>query len=779
MGQFGIGQPVAREEDPYLLRGKGRYVDDVSEKGQLQACVLRSPLAHAKIRSIDISAAESSPGVHLVLTGHHPQVAKLGLQHPMVQRHRRDGTPVPPCPQRHLATDTVRYVGDYVAFVVADTLAQAKDAAEMIMVDYEELPSVVSTADAVTASAPQIWEELPNNEMYVHRVGDESATDAAFAKAAHVVKHRMVINRVTTNSMEPRGSIAEYDSRDDRYIVRCTVQSPHRCRNILASQVFNLPEMKIRVISENMGGGFGMKGGVYPEYILTMVAAKLLGRPVKWISERSEGLLSDEQARDNVTDAELALDEDGRFLGLRVKTLAAGGAYYNSERNAGPGTTNLGVLAGTYMTPAIYVEATGVVTNTMMTAHYRGAGRPEAAYVIETMVDLAARQLGKDPADIRRINTIPSEKMPFKTGLIYTYDCGDFGKNLENCLAAANYEGFSARRAAAETAGKLRGIGISNTVEASNAGMVESAQIRFDNSGTLTLLMGTHDHGQGHGTTFKQMLSEMLGLDTDVMQFSYGDTDKIQIGTGTFGSRSAACGGTAVKMAADKIIEKGRKIAAHMLEAADADIAFDAGTFTVAGTDRSVSLTDVAKTALKPGLLPPEIEPGLYETGTYNGGTPTFPNGCHIAEVEIDPTTGETEIVGYWVFDDVGTMINPLLVKGQIHGGIAQGAGQALMEDMVSDPESGQLITGSFMDYCMPRADDLCLYEIGSNVVPTKINPLGIKGAGEAGTVGALAAIMNAVNDAMAYAGAEYVQMPATPQKIWKALRDARKARAA
>ncbi|MBT5647690.1 MAG: xanthine dehydrogenase family protein molybdopterin-binding subunit, partial [Rhodospirillaceae bacterium] len=479
MGQFGIGQPVAREEDPYLLRGKGRYVDDVSERGQLQASVLRSPFAHAKINSIDISAAESAPGVHLVLTGDHPEVAKLGLQHPMVQRYRRDGTPVPPCPQKHLATDVVRYVGDYVAFVVADTLAQAKDAAEMIVVDYEELPSVVSTSAAVTPAAPQIWEELPNNEMYVHRVGDESATDAAFAKAAHVVKHSMVINRVTTNSMEPRGSIAEYDARDDRYIVRCTVQSPHRCRNTLATQIFNLPEMKIRVISENMGGGFGMKGGVYPEYTLTMVAAKLLDRPVKWISERSEGLLSDEQARDNVTDAELALDEDGRFLGLRVKTLAAGGAYYNSERNAGPGTTNLGVLAGTYMTPAIYVEATGVVTNTMMTAHYRGAGRPEAAYVIETMVDVAARQLGKDPAELRRINTIPSDKMPFKTGLIYTYDCGDFGKNLEDCLAAADYQEFPGRRAAAEAIGKLRGIGISNTVEASNAGMVESAQIRF------------------------------------------------------------------------------------------------------------------------------------------------------------------------------------------------------------------------------------------------------------------------------------------------------------
>ena len=779
MGQFGIGQPVTREEDPYLLRGDGRYVDDVSAQGQLHAWVLRSPVAHAKINGIDISAAEAAPGVRLILTGSHPEVAKLGLQFPLVPRKRRDGSPVPVCAQPHLAADRVCYVGDYVAFVVADSLAHAKDAAELITVDYEEQPAVVATVDAVKPGAAQIWDELPNNETYVHHAGDKPATDAAFEKADHIVRHRMVINRVTTNSMEPRGSLAEYDTREDRYIVRCTVQAPHRIRNILATQVFNLPEMKIRVISDNMGGGFGMKGGCYPEYILSMVAAKLLEHPVKWISERSEGLLTDEQARDNVTDAELALDSDGRFLALRVRTLAAGGAYYNSDRNSGPGTVNIGVLAGTYTTPAIHVEATGVVTNTMMTAHYRGAGRPEAAYVIETMVDLAARQLGRDPAELRRINTIAPEQMPFKTALVYTYDCGEFGKNLEDCVKAADYAGFPARRAEARKHGKLRGIGISNTVEASNAGMVETAQIRFDNTGTLTLLMGTHDHGQGHSTTFKQLLSGMLGFDTDDMRFSCGDTDALQIGTGTFGSRSAACGGTAIKMAADKIIEKGKRIAAHMLEAAEADILFENGAFAVTGTDRSVGLQDVAKAAFRPAQLPSDIEPGLYETGTYNGGTPTFPNGCHITEIEIDEATGETDIVGYWVFDDVGTIINPLLVKGQIHGGIAQGVGQALMEDIAFDADSGQLISGSFMDYCMPRADDFCNYEIGSNVVPSPGNPLGVKGAGEAGTVGALAAVMNAVNDAMAHVGAEYVQMPATPQKIWQTLSAARNVEAA
>ncbi len=779
MGQYGIGQPVPREEDPYLLRGRGRYVDDVDARGLLRAYVVRSPYAHAKIRSIDTTAAMAAPGVRLILTGNDPEVLALGLQRPMAPRKRRDGSPAVTCAQPHLARDRVRYVGDYVAFVVADTLAQAKDAAELVEVDYEELPAALSTAEATAKDAPQIWDEMPGNEMFTVFAGDKAATEAAFAKAAHVVKHRMVINRVTTNSMEPRGCLSEYDERQGRYIVRCTVQAPHRIRTTIASQVFKEPEKNFRIISENMGGGFGMKGGLYPEYILTTLAAKMLREPVKWISERSEGILTDEQARDNVTEAELALDASGKFLGLRVKTLAAGGAYYNSERNAGPAVGNIGVLAGTYTTPAIFVDVTGVATNTMMTAHYRGAGRPEAAYVIETMVDMAARQIGMDPAELRRINTIPKDAMPFKTGLIYTYDSGDFIKNLDDCLRDSDYAGFPARREESKKRGKLRGIGLSNTIEASNSGMIETAEVRFDASGTLTLFMGTHDHGQGHDTTFKQMLSGMLGMDTNQMRFVMGDTDLVQSGTGTFGSRSAACGGTAVKMAADKIIAKGKKIAAHLLEAAEADIAFEAGTFSVAGTDRKISISDVAKAAFQPPRLGNEIEPGLHETGTYNGGAPTFPNGCHVCELEIDPATGETEILRYTVIDDVGTIINPLLVKGQIHGGIAQGVGQALMEDIAIDADSGQVVTGSFMDYCMPRADNFCDIKIGSNVVPTPTNPLGVKGAGEAGTVGSLAAVMNAVNDALSQVGAEYVQMPATPQKVWAAIEAAKKAQAA
>lgn len=773
MGQFGLGQPVPREEDPYLLRGDGRYVDDVRLLNQAHATVLRSPHAHAAIRSIDADAARKAPGVLAVLTGRDPEILALGKQAPRMPRKRRDGSPAFVCPQAVLAEDRVRYVGDYVAFVVAETLAQAKDAAELIEVDYEPLPSVVSTAGAVEPGAPAVWEECPDNQAYFHEGGDKAAVDAAFAKADHVVKHRMVINRVTTNSMEPRGCLAEYDKHERRYVVRCTVQAPHRIRSVLSTQIFGVPETDFRVISDNMGGGFGMKGGCYPEYALAPLAARLTGRPVKWIEERSEGLLTDEQARDNVSEAELALDGDGKFLAMRVRTIANIGAYNNSDRSSGPAIQNLGVLAGTYTTAAIHVEVIGAMTNTMLTAHYRGAGRPEAAYVMETMVDLAAGQLNIDLVELRRRNTVPASSMPFKTGLVYTYDCGDFRKNLDDCAANADYAGFPARRDAAKARGKLRGIGVSNTVEASNSGMLEMAEIRFDQTGTMTLLAGTHDHGQGHETMYKQILCEKLGIDSDIIRFSNGDTDKVKMGIGTFGSRSAACGGSAAIMAADKIIDKGTKIAAHLMEAAEADITYGGGKFTVAGTDKSIGLQEVAVKSFMPANLPSGVEPGLYETGTYDGGKPTFPNGCHICELEIDPSTGEAEIVKYTVVDDVGRVINPLLLKGQIYGGIAQGAGQALMEDMNFDTESGQVMSGSFMDYCMPRADDFCSIEIASNEVPTATNVLGVKGAGEAGTVGALPAVMNAVNDALSPTGAEYVQMPAMPEKIWRAIQRA------
>jgi aerobic carbon-monoxide dehydrogenase large subunit len=772
MGEFGIGQPVPREEDPYLVRGAGRYVDDVQAIGQTRACVLRSPHAHANVVRIDATAARAMPGVLLVLTGNDAEVLRLRTLRPHAPRKRRDGTPAFTSSQPFLARERVRYVGDPVALVVAETLEQAKDAADAIAVEYDMLPAVPTTADAIAPNAHAVWEGCPDNRAFTHAAGDKGAVAKSMGATAHVIRHRMVINRLTANSMEPRGCVAEYAVREARYTLRCTVQGPHMIRRIIATEVFGIAETQFRIVSENVGGGFGMKGGLYPEYVLAALAARLVGRPVKWIADRSEGLQSDEHCRDNITEAELALDRDGRFLAFSVWTFCNIGAYYTSDRNAGPPTNNIGVLAGTYVIPAIHVETTAVMTNTMMTGPYRGAGRPEAAYVVETMVDLAARRLGIDPAELRRRNMIPTGAMPYKTTLIYTYDCGDFAKNLEDCLKLADYAGFAGRRRESQAHGKLRGIGISSTVEASNAGLTEHAEIRFDPTGTVTVSVGTHDHGQGHATTFRQIVSDRLGIPPDRIRFNYGDTDQIAIGTGTFGSRSTVSAGTAMLIAAEKIVAKGRRIAAHLMEAGEHDIEFERGRFVIAGTDKAIDLIYIARAAFIPARLPPNTEPGLFETGTFAGGERTYPNGCHISEVEVDTETGAVALRRYTAVDDVGHIINPLLVEGQLHGGIAQGVGQALMEDIAYDA-SGQLVSGSFMDYAMPRADHFCTFTLGENEVPTKTNPLGVKGAGESGTVGALSSVMNAVNDALAQIGAPYVQMPATSEKVWRAMRAA------
>jgi carbon-monoxide dehydrogenase large subunit len=774
MGEFGIGQPVPREEDPYLVRGAGRYVDDVTIPGQTLAYVLRSPHSHAGIHKIDAARAKAAPGVALILTGDDPDILALGLQRPWHPRKRRDGSPAFISPQPLLARTRARYVGDPVAVVVAETLAQAKDAAELIEVDYESLPAVTNVTDAVGPGAPSVWDACPDNQAFVHELGDKAAVERAFAAAHHVVRQRLIISRLTTNSMEPRGCLADYDAREDRFTLRCTVQVPHMMRRTIAEEIFRIPETRFRIIADNVGGGFGMKGALYPEYALTALAAKLLGRPVKWMAERGEAILADEHCRDNVSEAELALDRDGRFLGLRVRTLANIGAYHSSDRNAGPPTNNLGVLAGTYVIPAIAVEVTGVLTHTMMTGHYRGAGRPEAAYVLETMVDLAARTLDMDPAALRARNTIAADAMPFQTALVYAYDCGDFGKNLRDCLAKADHAGFPSRHEESACRGKLRGIGVSNTVAATNFGLIEHAELRFDPTGTLTLGMGTHDHGQGHATSFRQIIADKLGIGPDRVRFKYGDTDQVGIGTGTFGSRSMIAGGTALLLAANKIIAKGKKLAAHLMEADEHDIAFERGRFTVVGTDRTIRLGEIAQESFMPRKLPAGMEPGMFETGTFEGGARSFPNGCHVCEVEIDEATGAVEIVRYIAVEDVGRMINPLLVAGQVHGGIAQGVGQALMENIVYDA-SGQLVTGSFQDYCMPRADNFCPFALAENEVPTKTNPLGVKGAGESGTVGALPAVMNAVNDALHRIGAPFVQMPATPETIWRAITAAKR----
>ncbi len=770
-----IGEHVPREEDFRLLRGKGRYVADVMLPGEAQAHVLRSAHAHARIVSIDTARAKASPGVIGVFTAADLSKRGLGNLRPFAPRKRSNGAPAFVSPQPLLVKDRVRYVGDPVAFVVADTLNQAKDAAELIEIRYEPLPAVIGAEEALAPGAPAVHDDNPGNEAFFHEQGDKAAVDAAFAKAAHIVRHKTVINRVTANTMEPRGCLAQYDPVDGRYTIRCTVQSAHGPKAILADQIFKLPHTRFRVICDNMGGGFGMKGGCYPEYALSLFAAEITGRPVRWIAERSEGILADDQSRGSIVDTELALDKDGKFLALRMRNAASIGAYHSSDRPAIPLTVALNCLINTYHMPAVHAQVKAVLTNTMTIAPYRGGGRPEPIYVTETIIDKAAHVLGLTPAELRRRNTVPASAMPYTTALKATYDSGDFLKNLDDCLKLADQSGFERRREEAKKRGKILGLGVATAVAATGGRDFEYAEVRFDPSGAVTLITGSMDHGQGHGTVFKQVLSEKLGIDADLIRYEYGDTDLVPIGIGTFGSRSAILAGGAITVAADKIIEKGKKVAAHMLEAAVSDIAFENGKFTIAGTDRSVGIDQVAKHSFEWGHLPNDIELGFTESANY--GPPnaaTFPSGAHICEVEIDAETGKVDLTRYAAVDDVGRVLNPLVCEGQIQGGIVQGIGQALMEEIVYDPQSGQLLTGSFQDYCMPRADDFCDFTLGSNVSPSPRNPLGVKGVGEAGTIGALPAVMNAVNDALHRIGAPYIEIPATSEKVWRALKAAR-----
>jgi aerobic carbon-monoxide dehydrogenase large subunit len=773
MGEFGIGQPVRRFEDKRLLTGNGRFQNDNNLLGQAYAYVLRSPHAHARIHALHLTESNAAPGVVLIMTGDDLVKAELGVMGVPFQRKRPDGSPMFARAHLGLAQGTVRYVGEPVAFIVAETLAQAKDAAELINIDYEALPSVTDTAEAAEGKIA-VWADCPDNISNLFEAGNEATTEAAFAKGARIVKRRYVISRVYAHFMEPRGAIGVWDPGEERFTLYADVQYPHRVRQALATRIFKIPESKIRVIAGDVGGGFGTKGWQYPEHRLVLLAAKKLRRPVKWTCERSEAIQADEHARDNVTDAELALDKDARFLGLRVKTLANVGAYISSERNLLATFGNVGTLVGVYDIPAAYVAVLAVMANTNGTAPYRGAGRPEATYVIERLIDDAARELGLDPIELRAKNLIPPSALPCKTALGLNYDCGDFPANQAKAMAQADWAGFPARRDEAKARGKLRGIGIANPIEKAAGPGQEFAEIRFHPSGNATLLMGSKNQGQGHETVFKQVLNERLGLDPASVQYIDGDTDRVAFGIGTNGSRSTVIGGSALWMAADKVIAKGKRIAAHLLEVADIDIEFTDGNFTVTGTDRRINIADVARASFQAGRLPPGLEGGLYETGTFAPDDNTYPNGCHICEVEIDPDTGALEIVRYVVIDDVGTVVNPIGLKGQIHGGVAQGLGQAVMEQVVYDRASGQNLTGSFMDYSMPRADTMPYMEITSNPVPTKRNPLGAKGAGEAGTVGALPAIINAVIDALSPLGVKSLDMPATSARIWQAIRDAR-----
>jgi carbon-monoxide dehydrogenase large subunit len=767
MGEFAIGQGVSRFEDPRLIRGGGRYTDDIKLAGMTHGVVLRSPYAHAKIKSIDIKAAKAAPGVLAVLTAADVKAAGYGDLPVPGGLKRRDSSPMYKARYPILAEDRVRWVGDYVAFVVAETVAQAQDAAELIQVDYEELPAVTSTAEAPKPGAPRVWDDCPDNICFVELIGDDkAAVDAAFSRASHIVRHRFVINRVTAATMEPRGAVGDYNAADGRYTIYTPMQRPHPTRTELA-KVLKVPESKIRIVTGDTGGSFGMKTPIFNETPLVLLASKLTGRPVKWISTRTEAFLSDAQARDNVTEAELALDSEGHFLALRVKTFAAIGAYLQHSMPAF--VLNAGTLAGVYRTPAIHVDITAVFSNTNPMRPYRGNGRPEAAYVIERMVDLAAAEMKMDPAELRRRNYVPPSAMPFKTGLTFTYDSGEFEKNMDLALELSDRKGLKARKAEARKRGKLLGFGMSNTIERAGAPSTEGAEVRFDRSGSLILFSGSNSQGQGHETVFKQLVCDRLGLDPRETQYIQGDTDQVFYGEGTGGSRSATLAGSAFHLATEKVVTKARAIAAYMLKVDESDLKFDEGVFSTNKTNRTLSVKEIATAAHDMSNLPKGMEPGLFATAVYIAPVNNYPNGCHICELEIDRDTGKVDITRYSVVDDFGTVLNPLLLHGQVHGGIAQGAGQALMEDIHFD-DAGQLVTASFMDYAMPHAHDFCDMEVESNPVPTKTNPLGVKGAGEAGCVGALPAVANALVDALSEFGVTHIEMPATPERIWRAM---------
>ena len=775
--KFGMGQGVPRVEDPRLLRGRGRYTDDINLPGQAHGAILYSPHAAARIRSIDTSEALAMPGVIAVLTGADAAADGLGLLPCLVKQmlplFRPDGSPMFDPGRPVLAADHVRFVGDYVAFVIAESLAQARDAVEQIDVDYEERDAVTATGTAQAGGAPAVWDECPDNVCFQQRMGDFETVDAVFAKADHVVRHAIPVTRIAQNPMEPRAALGSYDDGDGRYTLHSGTQNPHDVRRALAQEVFGVPETAIRVVSPDMGGGFGLRGGIAPEMALVLWAAKRVGRPVKWTGDRSAAFLTDDHGRDALMSVELALDKDGTFLALKVESIASMGAYLTFF-GPFPAFGNIGTVAGVYRTPAIAADITAVYTNMTPIGPYRGAGRPEASLAIELTIDKAARELGIDRVELRRRNIIPPDAMPFQTGLMFVYDCGEFERNMDRALELADRDGFDARRAEAAARGKLRGLGIANAIEQAAGLFEEAADIRFDPSGGVTVVVGTHSHGQGHETVFRQLLADTLGLAPEEIRYVQGDTDQVPHGHGTFGSRSAALAGSALVRASDRLIEKGKQIAAHKLEAAADDMVFEAGVFSIAGTDRSMRLQDVARASFAAKDLPEGMDTGLAGGATFVHPAPTFPNGCHVSEVEIDPDTGTIDILRYLLVDDVGTVMNPMLLKGQMHGGVVQGIGQILFEQVVHDPDSGQLMTGSFMDYTMPRADDLSMIEVETHAVPTAVNPLGVKGAGEAGCVGSMPCLMSAILDALGPAGVTDLDMPATPERVWRALQDAR-----
>ncbi|MSO74474.1 MAG: xanthine dehydrogenase family protein molybdopterin-binding subunit [Alphaproteobacteria bacterium] len=774
MAKFGISQPVRRVEDNRLITGDGRYLDDVKLARMTAAVMVRSPHAHARIKSVKTDAARKVAGVLLILTAKDVEAAGVATHACLIPMTNRDGSKRADPQHPVLASDVAKHVGDSIAMVVAETVDQAKDAAELIEIDYEVLPSVSDLGATLDAKAPLAWPELGSNLCFDWETGDKAATDTAFANAVHKVTVKLVNNRIVVNSMEPRGAIGEFNKADGRYTLHCSTQGSHLHQKLIAKQI-GIDKAQLRVITPDVGGGFGMKIFMYSEYPLVLLAAKAIGRPVKWAGDRSDAFLSDTQGRDNLTVAELALDKDGRFLALRHTTIANMGAYLSTFAPFIPTTAGTRILPTVYTAPAVYAQVKGVFTNTTPVDAYRGAGRPENVYLVERLVDLAAVETGLGRDEIRRRNLIPTTAMPYKTPLGQVIDSGDFLLNMEEALKKADWAGFATRRAEAAKRGKLRGIGLAYYMEVCSGGDPEDTEIRFEPSGDVTVLIGTQSNGQGHQTAYAQIIADRLGVPFESIRVVQGDTDIVATGNGTGGSRSIPTGGSAVLRAAEAVLEKAKGLAAHRLEAAPRDLEFFDGTFRIVGTDRRIGLVELAKVARDKSALPEGMEPGLDQKADFQPPAQTFPNGCHVCEIEIDRETCEIDIVRFVAVDDFGRLLNPMMAGGQVHGGVAQGVGQALLEHSIYDPASGQLITGSFMDYAMPRADNLSAIEFNYNEFPCTTNPLGAKGAGEAGCLGSPPAVIGAICDALKDYGVTHIDMPATPQAIWRAMNGGRK----
>ena len=775
MAKFGIGQAVRRVEDRRFLTGQGRYVDDISLPGQCYGVTLLSPHAHARIKRVDVTRAKAVPGVLCVLTGADALAEKLGsfTAHLMPEdfgapKGHRTFQPV-------LVADKVRFVGDRVAFVVAETLSQARDAAEMVEVDYEPVPAVVNLEDAAKDGAPKVWEDCPQGNVGFRLMfGNKEATDAAFAKAKHVVELRLENNRLSPVAMEPRAAIGDYNAAEETYTLYTTSQNPHGVRMEM-SHIFHVPENGIRVIAPDVGGGFGLKGNPFPDDALVLWAARRLRRPVKWVASRSESMLTDHCGREMVYYGELALDEHGKILALRARCLFQLGAYFVGAGLAA-GAMSVRFIPEAYDFQTMHILSQGLFTNTSQSGPYRGAGRPEAAYFMERLIEHAARVIGIDPAEIRRRNLIAPNKLPYATPTLWNYDSGEFQRLMDKCIELSDWNGYAARKKASQNAGKLRGHAVSYYIEFGGI-FNERMELRFDPGGTLTILGGTHSHGQGHATVFAQLAHEWLGVPLQDIRYVQGDTAQVPIGRGTYGARSAVVGGNALKVASDALVAKGKQLAAAMMEADTADLEFEDGQYRVVGTDKAITLTDVAKASYAPmGPLTDKFGVGLEASGSYSANPPSHPNGAHACELEVDPETGEVVIDRYFVVDDLGRVLNPLIVRGQIQGGVVQGLGQALLEHQVYDRQSGQLISGSFMDYGMPRADTMPNVEAELEEVPCKTNPLGVKGIGESGTIGAPPTVINAVIDALSPLGIDRIEMPATPLRVWQAISRARSA---